>query len=298
MSSADDSIDLVELWNVVWRGKWTVVAITIAFVAVGASYALLANPMYRAETLLMPAKQQSAPGLMSQFSSLAGLAGISVSSTDSAEPLAVLQSQGFTRRFIEDESLITVLLADEWDEAAKRWKATDPEDQPDWRDAVEYFEDDLRSVSADSGTGLITLSISWTEPQVAADWANRLVRRLNDDMREHALVDANSNVAYLRTEMAATNVVAVQQAIGQLLESEMQKLMLARGKEEFALRVIDRAEAPKEPASPQRLLVVILSTVAGSILSVLFVIIKHAVYRRRDLSSDDSGIRRPHAAGR
>ncbi len=291
MSSADDEIDLFELWNVVWSGKWLVVAITAAFAVLGAAYALLATPWYRAEVLLLPAEKQSASGLMNQLGSLgglgslAGLAGISVGKDDSVEPVAVLQSQGFTRRFIEVESLMPVLLADDWDASAKTWKEKDPAEQPDWRDAVKYFDEEVRSVSKDSSTGLITLGVTWTDSQAAADWANRMVDRLNDSMRERALVDAKANVAYLQTESASTNVVAVQQAIGHLLESEMQKLMLARGKPEFALRVIDRAEPPKDPAKPQRVLVVALSTLAGGLLGLLFVIMRHAVRKRHEAAA-------------
>lgn len=43
-----------------------------------------------------------------------------------------------------------------------------------------------------------------------------------------------------------TNLVALQQAIGRLLENELQKLVLARGNEEFAFRVIDTAVAPRK----------------------------------------------------
>jgi len=285
MSPADDEIDLIELWHVVWNGKWLVVAITAAFTTVGAAYALLATPCYRAEVLLMPAEQQSTSSMMAQLGglgSLAGLAGISVGKDDSAEPIAVLESQGFTRKFIEGESLLTVLLANDWDASAKAWKETDPEDQPDWRDAVKYFDEEVRSVSKDSSTGLITLAVTWTDPQAAADWANRLVERLNDTMRERALVNSTANVSYLQAQSAATNVVTVQQAIGRLLESEMQKLMMARGKQEFALRVIDRAEPPKDPSKPQRVLVVALSTLAGGFLAVLFVIMRHAVRKRHE----------------
>jgi uncharacterized protein involved in exopolysaccharide biosynthesis len=280
MAPAEDEIDLIELFHVVWRGKWVVIAITFIFFAIAVAYALLATSWYRAEVLLIPAEKQSTSGLMAQFGGLAGLAGISVGTDDSAEPIAVLESAGFTRSFIEGESLLSVLLADEWNPVTKSWKESDAVEQPDWRDAVEYFENDVRSVNKDSSTGLVTLAINWTDPGIAADWANKLVKRLNDTMRERALDDANSNVAYLRAEMTTTNIVAVQQAIGRLLESEMQKLMLARGKEEFSLRVIDRAEPPKQPTSPQRLLVVALSTLAGSVFSLLFVIISHAVRKR------------------
>jgi len=275
-----ESIDLIELGRTAWRGRWRIVAVTAVFVAAGAAYAVLATPWFRAETLLMPAEEQRTGGLLTELGGLAGLAGVSVGVSDSAEPIAVLQSQGFTKQFIEEESLIEVLLKDEWDAEAGRWKEADPAAQPDWRDAVKYFDEEVRTVSEDARTGLITLGIRWTDPVVAADWANKLVKRLNDRMREQALLEADANLKYLQTQLETTSVVSVQQAVGRLLESEMQKAMLARGKQEFALRIIDRAEAPREPFKPRRLIVVLLSAVAGGLLSVLYVLVRQAVRNR------------------
>ena len=75
---------------------------------------------------------------------------------------------------------------------------------------------------------------------IAAAWATDLVARLNDNMRLRALTEAERNVEYLHGEMAATNVATMRESIGSLLETELQKLMLARGNEEFAFRVGSR----------------------------------------------------------
>jgi uncharacterized protein involved in exopolysaccharide biosynthesis len=73
----------------------------------------------------------------------------------------------------------------------------------------------------------------------------------------------------LTKEMAATSLVSLQQSMGSLLEAEMQKLLLARGNEEFAFKVIDRAVAPKKPDSPQRALIILVALLTGCFLSIL-----------------------------
>jgi uncharacterized protein involved in exopolysaccharide biosynthesis len=186
-----------------------------------------------------------------------------------------------TRSFIEDRGLLPVLLADDWDEAAGRWKETDPAKQPDMRDAIRYFDQNLRRVSEDTETSLVTLFIQWTDPVLAADWANDLVGRLNHTMRERALATAEENVAYLRNELAETTIATLSQSIGTLLEAELQKLMLARGTEEFAFKVIDAAEIPKQRAWPSRRLILILGAFVGGIFSVIVIISRHAYRRTR-----------------
>jgi uncharacterized protein involved in exopolysaccharide biosynthesis len=53
--------------------------------------------------------------------------------------------------------------------------------------------------------------------------------------------------------------------------------MLARGNKEFAFRVIDHAQAPKARFKPNRVLIVLLATVLGGMLSMLFVLTRHAI---------------------
>ena len=149
------------------------------------------------------------------------------------------------------------------------------------RDAVENFKKNVISVSEDSSNGLVTLTVQWTDPQLAADWADLLVLRLNTHLRQRALAEAESNVEYLRGELSGTNLVTLQLSVGRLLETELQKVMLARGSEEFAFRVIDRAQVPKIRFKPNRTLIVVLATLLGGMLSVLFVFTSHAVRAAR-----------------
>jgi succinate-semialdehyde dehydrogenase/glutarate-semialdehyde dehydrogenase len=82
-------------------------------------------------------------------------------------------------------------------------------------------------------------------------------------LRAQALQDAQRNIKYLQGEIAATNVTSLQQAIGKVIESEMQKLLLARGNEEYAFKVIDKAVQPKKRDKPKRALVVLGAALGG-----------------------------------
>ena len=284
ISATEDEVSLSELLRVLWAGKWHVTAITGLFIVLSGVYAFTATEWYRAYIVLAPADDRSTTSSIGQLMGLGGLtslAGISVGSRQNVEPIAILRSRDLTRSFIEDRGLLPVLLADDWDEAAGRWKETDPAKQPDMRDAIRYFDQNLRRVSEDTETSLVTLFIQWTDPVLAADWANDLVGRLNHTMRERALATAEENVAYLRNELAETTIATLSQSIGTLLEAELQKLMLARGTEEFAFKVIDAAEIPKQRAWPSRRLILILGAFVGGIFSVIVIISRHAYRRTR-----------------
>ncbi len=274
---ADDELRLVDLWTIVWSSKWRVIAVTSAFMAISILYALLATEWYRAEALLAPAESRNVSPLQNQLGGLAALAGVSIGSGDSVEAIATLKSREFARDFIEDQGLLTVFFADAWDPVGQRWLDEDPDEQPDIRDAVRRFHEDILRVDEDRATGLVTIAAEWTDPDLAAEWASELVRRLNSKLRETTLEEAEANVDYLQREMAKTNVVTLQQAMGRLVESELQKLMLARGTPEFAFRIIDPAQPPDRRIRPQRATIVLVGTFVGGILSLIWVFVGHAL---------------------
>jgi uncharacterized protein involved in exopolysaccharide biosynthesis len=282
--TANQKVSLRELWEILWRGKWIVFSVTLVFAVGSVTYALLATEWYRAEVLLVPADAQATPSLGGQLGGLAALAGVSVGGGDSIEAIATLQSREFARHFIEDFQLLTVFFADKWDSEQSRWLGHDPKSWPDNRDAVRYFQKNILSVSEDLQTGLVTLAIEWTDPELAAEWADTLVRRLNIKLRERALREAEANVAFLQSELVRTTVIALQQSMGRLLEAELQKLMLARGNEEFAFRVIDSATAPKQRVRPKRALIAILGTILGGMLAISLVFLAHTLRSDAGLS--------------
>jgi uncharacterized protein involved in exopolysaccharide biosynthesis len=159
------------------------------------------------------------------------------------------------------------------------------------RDAVKFFDENVRGVYEDARTGLVTLSVEWKDPSIAAEWANILVKRLNERMRGRALAEAEANVTFLQSEMGSTSIVSLQQSIGRLLEGELQKLMLARGNEEFAFRVIDKAEPPKRRSKPKRALLVILATVLGGVIATLAVVLGSASSKRGNIEQPQSQAR-------
>jgi uncharacterized protein involved in exopolysaccharide biosynthesis len=269
-----------QIWSALRRGRTTIIVATIVSLLLGSAYALLAPPWYRAEVLLMPVKNKSAQGLLAQFGGLASLAGLDISAGDDAEPLAVLRSRSLPRQFIEKEKLITVLLSRKWDAQAGKWKGS-RSDWPDIRDAVKYFDKRVRRVNEDRRTGLVTLVIEWKDPVAAAAWANDLARMVNEQMRSRAIRESTNNIAYLRKELENSNIIAVQQSVGRLLEVEFQRLMMAKGSDDFSFRIVDEAVVPKKRFKPLRTLVVSMSALLGALAAALFVCIRELAFARK-----------------
>jgi hypothetical protein len=222
---------------------------------------------------------------MSQFGGLASLVGVNLTGSSDAEPLAVLKSREFARGFIEERDLLKVLFAKRWDAQRNSWIGPQ-EKWPDIRDGVALFDKKIRRIVEDRKTGLVFISVDWKDPVVAASWSNSMADEINERMRDRAIVQAEANIAFLRAEMAATELVALQQPLGRLLELELQKLMLARGGTQYSFRVVDVAEVPKRPASPKKGLIAMVAFVLGAALSGLYVIFRHHIRDSGNVPAD------------
>lgn len=283
----DDEIDLFELWDILWSGKLLVIASTVIASILAIVYALLATPVYESKVIMLPAVEQQGGGLSAlagQFGGLASLAGVSLPGGGGGvteEALAVLKSQHFSRQYIEENQLLPVLFADDWDDETKSWKAVELDEQPTLYKAVEAFAE-IRSVSTDKTSGVITLSVQWTDPVKAAQWANDLVVRLNAEMRGRAVEDASKSISYLQEQLKQTSVTELQQAIYRLIEAQTKSIMLANVREQYAFKVIDPAVVPEEPIKPKRSLIAVLGFLLGGMLGVMVVFLRHAIRNRKE----------------
>lgn len=277
--SEADEIRLADLWRVVWAGKWRIAAASVIGAVLAVLLSFLITPEFRAQAVLSPVGSDRSSGplasLAGQLGGLGSLVGLGLGVDDrSAESIAVLRSRSLTQRFIEKNGLLPILFHEDWDEASKSWRVDDPEDIPNlWR-GYERFDKQVRSVVQDAETGLVTVSIDWTNAQLASDWANALVAEVNADMRNRAIGQSQKNIEFLRGQLKNTNEVELRTAAFGLMEAEMKNAMLSAVRSEFAFEVIDPAIAPEKPSWPNRILLAALGLFAGFATGLVLVFLR------------------------
>ncbi len=286
--SDEDEIDLLELIRTLLQAWKIIVGITILCTSLAVAYALYSPEVFKAETLLASAtEEKSGPSsAISQLGGLAAVAGISIPSDSNVEQVvAILKSRKFLLTYINQNKLIPILFDEIWDADNQTWMVPSAEDEPTEQKAIESFKGCL-SVNEDKQSGLITLSISWKDPEVAAQWANDLVKQLNEQLREQAIADSKKRVGYLELELAKTTLQDMRAVLYNLLESEKQKAMLANVNEHFALEVIDPAVAPENREKPKRKLIVALGGVCGGFLGIFAVFFAKFLQRLKFTNSE------------
>jgi uncharacterized protein involved in exopolysaccharide biosynthesis len=270
------SLELGELVAECWRRRWLIAAISGVFVVAGIAWALLATPIFRVEVVLAPVQAARTPSLSGRLGGLASLAGLTLNpGSDNAQAFAVLSSRAFAESFIVDNNLLPVLYPDEWDAGRKAWRSSDPRQQPTLWEGVKDFTEDLLFLDQDEVSGLVTLAVEWSDPEVGAAWAQLLVDRINEQLRSRDLDQAQRKLAYLNEQLAEANLLEVRQAISSVIEEQIQTITLAKGEPEYAFRVIDPPRVPMERERPKRTLIVVLAALAGGLVSLCVVLVMY-----------------------
>jgi uncharacterized protein involved in exopolysaccharide biosynthesis len=244
---------------------------TVAALVLAILYLSLAEKWFSAETVLIPAERAPA-GVNAQLGGLAALAGVNISrGGNTAEATALLKSRGLLRDFIIENKLVSVI--GEPNSALS--------DSELLEKTVSYFDKSLRSISEDRRAGTITLTVKWSDPSLAAAWANGLVVKANSQLRGRALQAAESNAEFLRSELSKTNSPALQQSLSRLLESEMQTALLAKSGDGFGFKVVDFAVPPERQYWPVAAVVLLLALFVALLATVLIIVIRE--YRSNHL---------------
>ena len=252
-----NEIDFVAIFWIIWRRKLLVSAVALVGALVAAYFAFTAIPVYRATVVVTEVHDAALGGansLSSQLGGLASLAGVNIGANGpNVENKAILESRGLVEEFVKRNDIVPLMNIN----------AKLP-NHP-WF-AVERFKKDVLDMRDDKMKGTTTVTMDWTDPSVAATWANSFVALANELLRNRAVRESTQNIGFLNKQIAETSVVEVQRVMYNLIESETKKLMLATGRIEYAFTVVDPAVPPQVRVSPRRTLMILSGLLIGGVL--------------------------------
>jgi len=294
----DDEIDLAELWRAIWSGKITIIIVTAIFAIAFVFYALSKPDVYKASVLLSPVSSEGSAGLAGlagQFGGLASMAGINLGNSGGDKTslaLATLESRSFIENFIQKHDLLVPLMASKkwdmvnntltlddevFDEKNNKWlrEAKFPmKAEPSLWEAYIEFSKRL-SVSQDKTSSLITIDIEFFSPKLAQEWLKLLVSDINQFIREQEKLETQASIAYLTKQLEKTQISNMETVFYTLIEEQTKTMMLAQVKKEYVFKTIDPAQVPERKSGPKRALIVIMGTILGAIISIIFILLRY-----------------------
>ena len=236
-------------------------------------WAVFTPDSYDGSVVVAPVSDaQIGGGLSSLVGGLGGLSSFNFWGAGSQmknEALATLNSRELLSNFIIEKNALPQIFGNLYNWDTMDWEVDDPEDIPTVADGVRAMKNRKLKVDNDLVTGMVTVRVRDVSPERAANWANELVARANQVVRDRTINETRQQIAYLEEQVAKTPLVELQQAIYRLLEQQYKKIMVAEVTEQYALRVIDPAVPADldDPAAPSRLLIIFFGLVLASIFA-------------------------------
>tara|TARA_X000000950_G_scaffold201757_1_gene242910 strand:+ start:9067 stop:9999 length:933 start_codon:yes stop_codon:yes gene_type:complete len=288
-----DVLDLERLINIILDNKIIIILTTFIFGTSSIIISLLLTPIYQSEALLEPNPRLQQATNLNQFSGAASVMGLDLSpSSGGADIVTVsietIRSKDFFSNLTEDQSFLIELMAfkkfniktqeifydnTKYNFEDSSWIIDGESQKPTFHDSYETFIKNHLSVETDSITKLTKVSISHPSPKVAKKWADMIILKINNIMRDKKLDELNKSVLFLKNELNKTNVNELKVAISESIERELNSLMYAKITEDYIFKVIDKPRVATVQSAPKKKNIVVISTIIGFILSVLICII-------------------------
>ncbi|MDC1525558.1 Wzz/FepE/Etk N-terminal domain-containing protein [Gammaproteobacteria bacterium] len=301
-------VNLYEIALLLWSRKTLIGAIIVFSGILSIVIALSLPNLYKSSGILAPVQSDNAGqgGLLSQVGDIANSVGLGMASggdDKSTEAIERMISFEFFDQFVLPNIKLQDLMAvDQWD-PMENTLSYDPDlynvntgtwvrkpsfpyqSKPSRQEAFIEFRD-IFSVSQDTLTFFITVSLKHPSPFIAQEWLQIIISEINGSMRNAEKIKAAKSYNYLTKQLQQAQYEQVRQTIAVLMEEEMKTLMLIESNEDYIFTIIDSPIAPELKSEPMRSILVIFGTFLGSIVAMLYVILGH--YIRRNLHNIDN----------
>ena len=303
----EDEIDPREFLFALLKGKWIIIFSTAFFSIVGIIYSLSLPNIYESKALLAPVNESSslASGALSQYSGLAGLAGINFptgeTGSNNKKAIELIGSLNFFEKYLMPKIFLPDLMAIEsWDNKNNKIIYDDSIFQKDsntWvrdfsypkklipsaQESFEVFKGSNLSISEDNKTGYVSLSIKHQSPLIAKQWVKIIFEEVNFFYRQKDKESSEKAVVYLNKQIANTSLSEIRQVTASLLEKEIQKLTLVEANKDYDFEYVYPPSVMEKKSEPNRRLIVILSFMLGAFLSMIIILFSHYFLKEKNI---------------
>lgn len=267
----EDAVDyVVGIAGEVLSRRYFIGAVGLLGASVLYCYSLFIVPTYRATAVVIPAATEGlkVPSLGGALGGLVSLAGADLSGGDrrSTVALARLRSRAFALEFLEAHHVFEQAAAQAvvgfvrlpWE------RAVSGDDSSLQREEVsDFFRSEVLKVVEQKNSGLIEITIVWSEPDEAAQLANKLVRYLNAESQLAVVQEAERTIKHALERIEQSSSIEVRRGLFALVEEQSRRAASASIQEEFAFQFIDPAVAPKRAFRPRKALLALTGLLCG-----------------------------------
>ncbi len=297
-----EEINISELVAHIWASKGLIIFITMLFAAGSVIYALNTPDKFTSTALLqVQSGTKSSNNNLSQLGGIASLAGISISSGNSNKSyyaVETLKSRDFLKHINSFEEVSPNLIAavgydfsknqtvfddSQYDAKIKKWIRPETKERKTIPSYLEVHENYMKliNITIDKKSGYLKIRFEHYSPEFSFSFINLLINELNLVARQKDINESEKAIEYLLNQLETVDASNVKNSIGQLIDSQIERLMLANVREDYLVSTIDAPFIPEENSYPSRPMIAILGTLMGGILVLFYVMTRYYLDKRR-----------------
>lgn len=204
----DDEINLLDYWRVIKKRSKLIWVLCLFSIVTAAIFSLNTTPVYQAKATLMPVESSQgrisvALGALQNLPFVGGAVGGALGKTASDKLISILNSRTVTENVIKTLDLTKVLFKEKGDWKKEIMNFFLPQKPPTLQKTVELLQKGLVKIS-DDRKGLISISVEYKDPHLAADIANEYLNALQNFLSSTAISMAKRNRIFLEKQLQLT----------------------------------------------------------------------------------------------
>ena len=281
-----EEINMLEILHAIKSGKYLILTLTLVFSLLMSLLAFNLPNIYKSTALLASLENQTNSNL-AQFGGIASLAGISVDgSADDKSDEAIQRIQTydfFINHFLPSIALENLMAVKSWnsegnllsydayDPIEKKWSKNHflpwlkVSKEPSKQVAYKKYKKILY-IEKDRQTSFVRLSVSHESPHISKKWADLIVDKINESMRNEERLRTTKSLEFLNNQITITNYKEIKESIAALQEEQMKSLMLVEANKSYIFKILDYPIAPEEKSAPNRIMYILLGIFFGIII--------------------------------
>mgnify|MGYP001965543167 CR=1 FL=1 len=287
----EDEYNLLDLFQTLWKKKVFIIVSSSVIAISSIFYALLLPNYYNSEAVLVVrSSTDSAPVSQFGITPLIGLNLTNSLSSESAKIIEIVKSREFVKHLIKFENILPSLSAAEsYDSRLKKlnfdskvYNAINSEwlgSKPTYIEAHSIYSSMLE-INQDKLTGIISISMEHLSPIFAKEFLQLVIQEANNLNRESDIGESSKALSFLETELSQTSILDIRKSINQLIKSQLETRMLASIHDEYTLITLEPPYIPEQKNRPSRSFIVIFSTLLGTFLVLVVVIVREYLFKK------------------
>ena len=295
LSRNTDDISIIDFYKILFENKLKILIISIISSLIFFIYANSLKDIYESKALLASSSSSTSNSSLNRFSGVASLAGINLPSDSESNKLLIglerLKSIDFFKMVMDKHDLYYEIIAvtswdietnsfsvneDIYDIGNDEWISNNRfsiNGKPSIQQTHSVFMNNF-SVNYDGKGVFISLTMRHYSPHIAKNILEVFIKEINEVTREEDISTSIDIIEYLKEENSKTRNVDLKTGIDSLIQAQIEKIAIANSTPQYVFKVISPPYSPENKSEPNRLIIVLIGFILGSIFSSVIFILK------------------------